>query len=73
MNTEEDAIKVAVKTVVRVKPPDCRIVRIKNTLELAEILVSEPLLEEVQGNPGMEVAGAPVPMGFDTEGNVAAA
>ncbi len=73
MNTEEDAIKVAVKTVVRVKPPDCRIVRIKNTLELSEILVSEPMLEEVQGNPGMEVAGAPVPMGFDTEGNVAAA
>lgn len=73
MNTEEDAIKVAVKTVVRVKPPDCRIVRIKNTLALAEIMVSEPMLGEVQDNPSMEVAGASVPLGFDTEGNVAAA
>ena len=73
MNTEEEAIKLAVKTVVRVKPPDCRIVRIKNTLELCEIMVSEPMLEDVQRHPDMDTAGAPASLGFDTKGNLDAA
>ena len=45
MNTDEEAIRLAVKTVVRVKPQDCKIVRIRNTLELVDIQVSEPLHE----------------------------
>lgn len=73
MNTEEEAIKLAVKTVLRVKPPDCRIVRIKNTLELSRVMVSEPMLEEVGGHRNMEAAGAPVPFKFDQEGNLRAA
>jgi len=51
MNTDHDAIALAVKTVVRVKPEDCRIVRIRNTLDLAEIEVSEPMLAEVKARP----------------------
>jgi hypothetical protein len=73
MNTEEDAIKLAVKTAIRVKPAEARIVRIKNTLELSEILVSEPMLEDVQRHPDMEVAGAPAQLRFDAQGNLHAA
>jgi Lactate racemase N-terminal domain len=73
MNTEEDAIKLAVKTAIRVKPAEARIVRIKNTLELSRILVSEPMLEEVKRHPQMEVAGAPAQLRFDADGNLAAA
>ena len=51
MNTDREAIQLAVKTVVRVKPQDCRIVRIRNTLELAQIQVSEPMLAEVRAHP----------------------
>ncbi len=47
MNTDREAIALAVKSVVRVEPSDCRIVRIKNTLALEEIEVSDSLLEEV--------------------------
>ncbi len=63
MNTEQEAIQLAVKTVVRVKPRDCRIVRIRNTLELAQIQVSEPLLAEVRARPDrFQIASPPAPL-----------
>jgi hypothetical protein len=73
MNTEEDAIKLAVKASIRVKPADCRIVRIRNTLELSEIMVSEPMLDEVRRHPAMEATAAPASFRFDREGNLRAA
>jgi hypothetical protein len=73
MNDDHDAIALAVKTVVRVKPQDCRIVRICNTLQLGEIQVSEPMLAEVRAQPGkFEVLGEPAPLQFDSHGNLAA-
>jgi len=69
MNTDEEAIRLAVKTVVRVKPQDCRIVRIRNTLELVDIQVSEPMLKAVRANPSQfEVVGEPEALKFDTKG-----
>ncbi|MFI5400581.1 MAG: hypothetical protein ACHQZQ_05975, partial [SAR324 cluster bacterium] len=74
MNTEHDAIALAVKTLVRVKPSDARIVRIRNTLELTRIQVSEPLLDLARRNPGQfEIVGAPAPWKFDGEGRLALA
>jgi hypothetical protein len=72
MNTDQDAVALAVKTVVRVKPHDCRIVRIRNTLQLAEIQVSEPLLAEVRARPDrFEVVSAPAALPFDANGTLA--
>ena len=69
MNTEEEAIRLAVKTVVRVKPQDCKIVRIQNTLELIDIQVSEPLMAQVCANPEeFEIMGQPEPLRFDASG-----
>ena len=73
MNTEEEALKLAVRACVRVKPAESRIVRIKNTLELSEILVSEPMLPLVEAHPQMSVAGAPAAFTFDAQGNLRAA
>jgi hypothetical protein len=72
MNTEQEAIQLAVKTVVRVKPRDCRIVRIHNTLELAQIQVSEPLLAEVRARPDrFQIASPAAPFAFDASGRLA--
>ena len=72
MNTDRDAIGLAVKTVVRVKPEQCRIVRIKNTLDLSEIQVSEPLLELVRRAPErFELASSPASFAFDANGTLA--
>ena len=69
MNTDREAIALAIKTVVRVKPQDCRIVRIRNTLQLAEIQVSESLLAEVGSRPDrFEIVSEPAAMPFDANG-----
>ena len=72
MNNDHEAIALAVKTVVRVKPEDCRIVRIRNTLQLGEIEVSNALLEEVGRQPErFEIAEPPRDVKFDAQGNLA--
>ena len=73
MNTPREAIQVAVKTVLRTKPENTRIVRIRDTLSLDEILVSEPMLEEVKRHPDMETIGGAAPFLFDEKGNLKAA
>jgi hypothetical protein len=71
MNTDQDAIRLAVKTVVRVKPQDTRIVRIANTLEIVDIHVSEPMLPFIKENPAMfEIVGEVEPFKFDAKGNL---
>jgi hypothetical protein len=71
MNTEREAIQLAVKTVVRVKPENCRIVRIRNTLDIAQIQVSEPLLGEVRSRPEQfQVASPAAAFTFDAEGRL---
>ena len=72
MNTEREAIQLAVKTVVRVKPQNCRIVRIRNTLDIARIQVSEPLLGEVRSRPEQfQIASAAAAFVFDADGRLA--
>ena len=53
MNSDRDAIALAIKTVVRTKPEDCLIVRIKNTLSLGEIHVSANMMDEVNKSPDL--------------------
>ncbi len=72
MNNDHDAISLAVKTVVRVKPEDCRIVRIRNTLHLGEIEVSNALLAEVRRqDERFEIVEPPRALAFDGQGNLA--
>jgi hypothetical protein len=72
MNNDREAIQLAVKTVVRVKPQDCRIVRIRNTLQLAEIQISESMLDELRGRPErFEAISGPAALAFDSNGTLA--
>ena len=73
MNTDHDAVALAVKSTLRVKPQDARIIRIQNTLQVTDIQVSEPLLAYVKQNPGkFEVLSDPEPFRFDASGKIAA-
>jgi hypothetical protein len=51
MNSDREAIALAIKTVVRTTPENCRVVRIKNTLSLGEIYVSRNMLDDVEKHP----------------------
>ena len=59
MDTAEEAVRIAMKTVLRVKPGAHRVVRIKNTLDLKTIWVSKPMLEEVQQHEKLSTSGSP--------------
>lgn len=47
-----------------------RLVLIPNTLELAELWVSAPLLEEARGRSDLRVEGELRPLPFDAAGNL---
>jgi len=72
MNTDREAVQLAVKSILRVKPADARVVHIRNTLELQRIRVSAPLLAEVSSQPErFEILSEPVPWAFGADGSLA--
>ncbi len=66
MSTEQDAVRLAAKTLPGKQPADARIVRIRNTLTLGEIMVSESMLDEVRNDDRMEILEEPSDMAYDT-------
>lgn len=69
--TDRDALAAALQTVGLTEPPDTRIQHIANTLHLAEVLVSEAYLPELDGRPDLERLDGPREMVFDDDGNLA--
>ncbi len=55
--TAHDAIATALKVCGQTDPANARLVRIKNTLQLEELLVTAALLPEVEAHPGLELHG----------------
>ena len=54
---EDEAIRVAIKVLRGNDPSRLKIVKIKNTLHLEEIQVSEDLLDVVAADPRLELLG----------------
>ncbi len=67
---DELAIKAGIQTSNGIDQNNPRVIRIKNTLHIGEILVSEALVEQAKKTPGMEVIGEPEYMKFDENGNL---
>ena len=70
LNSDHDALCIALKTCNRITPATARVVRIKNTLELQQILVSPALLPEVESNPSLTTMGPAAEMAFDQSGRL---
>mgnify|MGYP000038281361 CR=1 FL=1 len=64
VNSDRQSLDVGLFACFGVNPETARIVRIRNTLELVDIHVSEPMLDEITANPRMEATGAPSTMTF---------
>ncbi len=67
---DREAILAAVKTSGARDLSRVRLVRIHDTLHLADIWISEALVDEARMKPAMEVVGEPQPMRFDDEGRL---
>ena len=69
-NTDRDAFGIAVRGCPGVSTEDARIVRIRNTLELRTIWVSETLLPEIASDPQLEIKSEPFELNFDSENDL---
>jgi hypothetical protein len=65
MNNDKEAIMIAIKTCNRIDFENVKIVRIKNTLELDEIEVSETYYDAVKERRDMEMISEPYELKFD--------
>jgi hypothetical protein len=68
--TDADAVCAGVLCCGRGDPSGVRLVRLRNTLEVGELEVSESLLDEVRAHPRLAVVGPPQRLPFDGEGNL---
>jgi len=70
-DSDRKVLEAALGTVGYVAPERARVVRIRNTLEVREVLASEAYLEEVEAREDLIVLEPPAEMVFDQEGNLA--
>jgi hypothetical protein len=70
--TDQVAMSVALRSIGLIQPERCRVVRIKNTLQLDEVEVSEAYEKELPQRPDLEILEGPYPMRFDSYANLLA-
>jgi len=70
LETDREAIEIALRTIGLTPPEQAAVVRIKNTLLLVEMDVSEALLPLVKAHDRLTIVSDPVPLAFDNTGNL---
>ncbi|MFJ8070929.1 lactate racemase domain-containing protein [Peribacillus sp. NPDC096447] len=65
LDTQELAVKAAIKTCNAFNLNKVRVVRIKNTLEIGEIWISESMMEEALKNKNLEILSEPEELALD--------
>jgi hypothetical protein len=70
LKNDREAISVAVKTCCEIEYDKARIVRIKDSLHINEIYISESLLEDAIKNPNIEILGEAGHFEFNQDGNL---
>lgn len=68
LDSDRDALTVALRATWGVKDEETRFVRIPNTLHIGEMIVSEVLYHELKDQSNIEVIEEPTEMTFDEEG-----
>ena len=69
-DTDREVIDAALAIMGTRRPEEARIMHIRNTLQLEELVISEPLLGQAPGS--ITALGAPFPLTFDAQGNLPA-
>lgn len=70
LKNQQEAIQAAIKTCNEIDKTNPALVRIKNSLHLEEIYISEALLEQARNMPNVEVLEEAMELAFDEEGNI---
>lgn len=70
METDRDAIAVALRTCWGTEPGKQKLMIVKNTLELNDVYISDSMVREAMAMPDVEILGEPFEMSFDAEGSI---
>src|SRR5438874_7812556 len=70
-DTDREAIETALSCIGLTPPEKARVIRIKNTLMLGEIEVSEAFAADLARRPDLTPLGDPTPLPFDVAGRLA--
>ena len=70
LDSDRDAIGACLKYCGNNDKKNPRVMRIRDTLHMGYIWVSEALIGEVKAHPNMEILGPPEPLPFDENGNL---
>ena len=70
MDSDKLAIQMAVRTCLGIDEAAPRVIRIKNTMKMEYIEISESLLEDARKNPAIEICSEAAPLPFDAQDNL---
>jgi hypothetical protein len=70
LDDDREAILTAVKVCYARDLAQARVVRIKDTMHMSEMFISESMLPEARANSAIEILSPPAEMIFDSRGNL---
>ncbi len=70
MPNDKIAIQAAIKGCFNIDINNARAIRIKNTLKVGEIMISENMLADAETNESIDIIGTPEALQFDEHGNL---
>jgi len=70
LKNDKTAIQAAIHCSIGIDKSRPKIVRIKNSAHIEEILISEALVEEAKAHPKMRILEEPRELVFNAEGNL---
>lgn len=70
VDSDEESLHTGIAVALGIDQQRPRIVIVKNSLEVENILASESMIPEVEQTPGMRVEGEPFELTFDKTGNL---
>jgi hypothetical protein len=70
LDTDREAVQLALRTCVGRDPENPRIIRIPDSLHTETILISEAMRKEAEANKRLQIQGGPEPWPFNEEGNL---
>ena len=68
--TDREAVEGALKTIGLTEPPDAKVARIKNTLDLEYLYASDALVPEIKERGDLEIVSGPHPFHFSAQGDL---
>jgi len=67
-DTDREVLEEALQTVGLDDPENAKVVQISNTLQVADVLVSEAYLPQIEGRRDLQIVDGPFEMEFDKDG-----